>query len=35
LQGVDSTILVSERLDELRRMLSDYDPPVARIVKAT
>jgi hypothetical protein len=25
LQGVDSTILVSERLDELRRMLSDYD----------
>jgi len=24
-QGVDSTILVSERLDELRRMLSDYD----------
>ncbi len=24
-QGVDSTILVTERLDELRRMLSDYD----------
>jgi hypothetical protein len=24
-QGVDSTILVSERLEELRRMLSDYD----------
>ncbi len=23
--GVDSTILVSERLDELRRMLSDFD----------
>ena len=24
-QGVESTILVSERLDELKRMLSDYD----------
>ncbi len=33
LQGVDSTILVSERLDELRRMLSDYDHQLQELSK--
>jgi hypothetical protein len=32
-QGVDSTILVSERLDELRRMLSDYDHQLQELSK--
>src|SRR3989442_11423534 len=32
-QGVDSTILVSERLDELRRMLSDYDQQLQELSK--
>jgi hypothetical protein len=32
-QGVDSTILVSERLDELRRMLSDYDHQLRELSK--
>src|SRR6266849_2105070 len=33
IQGVDSTILVSERLDELRRMLSDYDHQLQELSK--
>src|SRR5881409_3960509 len=32
-QGVDSTILVSERLHELRRMLSDYDHQLRELSK--
>ena len=32
-QGVDSTILVGERLDELRRMLSDYDDQLQGLSK--
>jgi hypothetical protein len=32
-QGVDSTILVSERLDELRRILSDYDHQLQELSK--
>jgi hypothetical protein len=32
-QGVDSPILVSERLDELRRMLSDYDHQLQELSK--
>jgi len=31
--GVDSTILVSERLDELKRMLSDYDHQLHELSK--
>src|SRR5438445_5293116 len=33
MQGVDSTILVSERLDELRTMLSDYDKQLLELSK--
>ena len=33
MQGVDSTILVSERLDELRAMLSDYDKQLLELSK--
>ena len=32
-RGVDSTILVSERLDELRRMLSDFDHQLQELSK--
>jgi len=32
-QGVDSTILVSERLDELKKMLSDYDKELLELSK--
>jgi len=32
-QGVDSTILVSERLDELKKMLSDYDHQLQELSK--
>jgi hypothetical protein len=32
-EGVNSTILVSERLDELRRMLSDYDYQLQELSK--
>lgn len=32
-QGVDATVLVSERLDELRRMLSDYDHQLQELSK--
>jgi len=32
-QGVDSTILVSERLNELKRMLSDYDHQLQELLK--
>jgi len=32
-QGVDSTILVSERLDELKTMLSDYDKQLLELSK--
>src|SRR5207244_10995960 len=32
-QGVDSTILVSERLDELRGMLSDFDHELQELSK--
>jgi len=32
-QGVDSTILVSERLDELKKMLSDYDKKLLELSK--
>ena len=32
-QGVDSTILVSERLDELKKMLSDYDNQLLELSK--
>jgi len=33
IQGVDSTILVSERLDELKTMLSDYDKQLLELSK--
>lgn len=33
IQGVDSTTLVSERLDELRRMLSEYDHQLQQLSK--
>ena len=33
IQGVDSTILVSERLDELKKMLSDYDKELLELSK--
>ena len=32
-QGVDSTVLVSERLDELKTMLSDYDAQLGELSK--
>jgi len=32
-QGVDSTALVSERLDELRRMLAEYDHKLEELAK--
>ena len=33
LQGIDSTVLVSERLDELKTMLSDYDNQLRELSK--
>jgi len=33
IQGVDSTTLVSERLDELRRMLAEYDHELEELAK--
>lgn len=32
-QGVDSTVLVSERLNELKRMISDYDNQLGELSK--
>lgn len=32
-KGIDSTVLVSERLDELRKMLSDYDNQLRELSK--